>query len=286
MEVTKDRLPHSMPGKAVPFMISNDADSNARQTLEPLFAAREPDDLSSAAYRQLIGYLGLLLPFILWLAAGLRPTEGLPPWKVLESVSSYYHTGAVAAFVGVLAALGAFLVTYRGYKNESRWRDRVAGVVAGIAAVLVAFFPTAVPTGLPELSWWTKLTGTVHYTAAATLFCSFIFFSLFQFRKSKRGSGKTLPTSKRLRNGVHLFCGIAMAVCIAWAGIASVMGAPMFWPEALALEFFAASWLTKGYADRTLIAAAGRTIYYGRHPGQLAGDILGAVRSLRSVSQS
>lgn len=266
-------------------MTSNNADPSAGRTLEPLFAAREPDDLSSAAYRQLIGYLGLVLPFILCLVSGLRPTEGLPPWKVLESVSSYYYTGAVAAFVGVLVALGVFLVTYRGYKNEYRWRDRVAGVVAGIAAVLVAFFPTAVPIGLPALFWWTKLTGAVHYIAAATLFCSFIFFSLFQFRKSKRGSGKTLPTSKRVRNGIHIFCGVAMAVCIAWVGIASSMDAPIFWPEALALEFFAASWLTKGHADRTLIAAVRRASYYGRHPRQLAGEVLGAISSLRNVSQ-
>jgi len=266
-------------------MISNNADSNAGQTLEPLFAPREPDDLSSAAYRQLIGYLGLVLPFILWLVAGVRPTEGLPPWQLLESVSSYYYTGAVSAFVGVLAALGAFLVTYRGYKNEYRWRDRVAGVVAGIAAVLVALFPTAGPTGLPVLSWWTKLTGIIHYIAAATLFCSFIFFSLFLFRKSKPGSGKTLTMSKRVRNGIHTFCGIAMAVCIAWAGIASLMNEPIFWPEALALEFFAVSWLAKGRADRTLIAAGRRTLYYGCHPGQLAGDVLDSIRSLQNVSQ-
>ncbi len=267
-------------------MTSNTAGSGAGQTLEPLFAPREPDDLSSAAYRQLIGYLGMVLPVILWLIAGSRPTKGLPPWKLLESVSSYYYTGAVAAFVGVLAGLGAFLVTYRGYNNEYGWRDRVAGVVAGIAAALVAFFPTAVPTGLPALSWWTKLTGRVHYIAAATLFISFIFFSLFQFRKSKPGSGKTLPTSKRVRNGIHIFCGIAMAVCILWAGIASLIGAPIFWPEALALEFFAVSWLAKGRADRTVVAAGRRTLYYGRHPRQLPGDVWGAIRGQRGAGQS
>ncbi len=260
-------------------MISNNSDSNVGKSFEPLFAARELDDLSSAAYRQLIGYLGLVLPFFLWLVAGLRPSEALPPWKVLESVSSYYYTGAVSVFVGVLVALGVFLITYRGYKNKYRWRDRVAGVIAGIAAVLVAFFPTAVPTGLPVLSWWTKLTGIIHYIAAATLFFSFIFFSLFQFRKLKRGSGNILSLSKRARNGIHIFCGIAMAGCIAWAGIASYIGAPIFWPEALALEFFAVSWLVKGYADRTLIAAGRRTLYYVSHPRQLAGDVLGAIRS-------
>ncbi|MFC1955918.1 hypothetical protein ACFLWZ_05265 [Chloroflexota bacterium] len=54
-----------------------------------------------------------------------------------------------------------------------------------------------------------------------------------------------------------------------WAGIASFNGAPIFWPEALALEFFAVSWLVKGRADITAVAAGRRTLYYGRHPKQL-----------------
>ena len=69
------------------------------------FAAPENDDKSSNAHRQLIGYLGLIMPVLFWLIAGLRPTEGLQTWKPLTSVSAYYYTGAVSAFAGILVAL-------------------------------------------------------------------------------------------------------------------------------------------------------------------------------------
>jgi len=71
---------------------------------------------------------------------------------------------------------------------------------------------------------------------------------------------------------IHIFCGVAMLACMLWAGIATVTDAPIFWPEALALEFFAVSWLAKGRADITVVAAGKRTLYYGRHPRQLFAE--------------
>ncbi len=68
---------------------------------------------------------------------------------------------------------------------------------------------------------------------------------------------------------IHIFCGGAMLACMFWAGIATINGASIFWPEALALEFFAVSWLTKGRADITVVAASKRSWYYGRHPRKL-----------------
>lgn len=244
----------------------------------PLFSAGEPDDLSSHAYRQLIGSLGLVLPLLLWLIGGLRPTEGLPRWELLGSVSAYYYTGSVAAFVGVLVALGVFLFTYRGYNNEYRRRDRVAAIIAGGAAVLVAFFPTAAPNGLAAPSWWTPRTGAIHYVAAVVLFCAFIYFSLFLFPKSRVGAGAPLPPDKRFRNGIYIVCGIAMVGCILWAAGASLSGEAIFWPEALALEFFAVSWLFKGRVDRTAVAAGHRALHYAHHPGQLVGHVWRAIR--------
>ena len=45
-----------------------------------LFPKSKPDDLSSYAHRQLIGYIGLLLPLLLYLIAGWRPVHGMPRW--------------------------------------------------------------------------------------------------------------------------------------------------------------------------------------------------------------
>lgn len=259
-------------------MTAPTSSSDSMQTLAPLFPKGESDDLSSYAHRQFIGSLGLVLPLLLWVIGGLRPTEGLPRWEVLGSVSAYYYTGGVAAFVGVLVALGLFLYTYHGYKNQYRRRDRVAAIVAGSAAVLVATFPTAAPDRLAAPSWWTLRVGAIHYIAAVVLFLAFIYFSLFLFPKSKVGPGETLPPGKRFRNRIYIACGIAMAACILWAAIASLSGGPIFWPEVLALEFFAVSWLVKGRADRTVVAAGRRALYHGRHPHQLVGGLWRAIR--------
>lgn len=116
--------------------------------LDPFFPPAEPDDRSGHLHRQMIGYLGMVLPILLCVIAGLRPTEGLKEWKLLDSISSYYYTAAVAAFSGILVALAVFIFTYRGYENERRRRDRIAAVIAGVAAILVATFPTAAPGGV------------------------------------------------------------------------------------------------------------------------------------------
>ena len=107
-----------------------------------------PDDLSHQSHRQLIGYLGILLPLILILLAGLRPTPGLPRWEPLNSISAYYYTGAVAAFVGILFALALFLFTYRGYRRYKA--DRVAGMLGGSAALGVVLFPTGGGPGMGD----------------------------------------------------------------------------------------------------------------------------------------
>jgi hypothetical protein len=251
----------------------------ADHALEPLFAEKESDDRSSNAYRQLIGSLGFVFPVVLWIVAGLRPTTGLPRWGLLTSVSSYYYTGSVAVFVGILVALGMFLITYRGYDNKYGRHDRIASVIAGWAAVLVAFFPTEAPIEPLAPSWWTPGTGKIHYISAVVLFCSFSFFSLFLFTRSKPRAGEQLPTGKRVRNSIYIFCGVVMVSCIVWAGIASFMSAPIFLPEAIALEAFAFSWLTKGRADRTAVSMARRTLYYGRNPKKLITNVRDAMRN-------
>ena len=110
----------------------------------------QPDDLSYREHRLIIGSIGLLLPVLLYLIAGLRPTKGLTDWTVLDSISAYYYTGAVAVFVGMLFALALFLLTYRGYVGVAA--DRIVGRVGGAAALVVALFPTSAPGDLEEPS--------------------------------------------------------------------------------------------------------------------------------------
>ncbi len=235
------------------------------RTFEPLFAKSRPDVDSSSAYRQLIGFLGFILPFVLVWVADLRPTRGLAHGKLLSSLSAYYYTGSVAAFVGLLVALGIFLYTYKGYKNKYGRRDRLASRIAGAAAVFVAAFPTQAPLESLAPSWWRPVTGVIHFSAAAVLFLSFSYFSLFLFTKTTPGRKGPLPGDKKARNVIYIFCGVMIPVSIAWAGIAAWLDAPIFVPESLALMFFAASWLTKGRIDRTAAGLVQRTMrLFGR----------------------
>ena len=239
------------------------------KSLGRFFADSGPDDLSSHRYRMLIGYIGLTLPFLLYVIAGWRYVEGLSRWKLLSSISAYYYTGAVAVFVGVLVALAMFLFFYQGYDNPDRRLDRMAAITAGIAAIGVAFFPTRAPENLTGPSWWTPIVGVFHFLSAFVLFGSFIFFSLVLFRKSNVKNRGSRPREKRRRNTIFVICGLAMGACIVWLLIALILRRPIFWPEALALEFFAISWLAKARAEVTLVAGVRRFLYYGLHPRRL-----------------
>lgn len=215
-------------------------------------AASRPDDLSDNAHRQLIGYIGLVLPFLLIFIALTR--DGSERWASLESISAYYYTGAVAAFVGMLVALALFLFTYRGYANKYNWADRWAAKTAAGASLVVAFFPTKAPVGVPALAWWTPKTGVLHHAAAIVLFTMFAMFALWLFRLT--ADGEQPVADKRSRNRFYLFCGIVIVTCIVWAGFNGLNGRAIFWQESIALISFALSWLVKGYALSTIAGAA------------------------------
>lgn len=91
---------------------------------QPPPPGQRPDDISGRRHRQVIGYLGLALPILLVQVARLRPNATLDNWTG-NSISAYYWTGAVSLFVGLLAALSLFLLTYRGYANQSHKYDRI-----------------------------------------------------------------------------------------------------------------------------------------------------------------
>lgn len=214
-------------------------------------------DLSSYAHRQLIGYLGLLLPVLLYGLAGVRGTAELPAWKLLDSVSAYYYSGAVAVFVGVLFGLGFFLLTYQGYSHSLA--DRRLGRFAALCAFAIAVFPTgSTPDHISTPEWWSGAAGSIHYIAAALLFTSFAVFSLWLFRRTDVPEGELLPPDKRFRNRVYAVCGAVIIACILWAGSSRIWPHPIFWPEAIALWAFALSWLIKGRAHHTLASAARR----------------------------
>jgi hypothetical protein len=216
-----------------------------------------PDDRSGNAHRQLIGWIGFWLPWILILIAAARPIDPSSRWSVLDSISAYYYTGAVAVFVGMLVALALFLLTYRGYDNKYGWADRAVAITAGCAALLVALFPTSAPEHYPMMPWWTAASGVIHYVAAVVLFGMFAVFCLWLFRL---GTSDPAPADKRRRNFIYLVCGIVILISMAWAGLAGPKKSPIFIPESIALTAFAVSWLIKGRAPKTIANAVRKTL--------------------------
>jgi len=211
-----------------------------------------PDDLSDYTYRQIIGYIGVSLPFALHLIAGIRDTSE-KRWDFLDSLSTYYYTGAVAAFVGLLVALAIFLFSYQGYQNRHHRWDRLLARTAGFAALGVAFFPTNAPTN-PVHSGSIQQTAWLHYVFAAVLFSSFAAFSLWLFRL--KAPGEYVTRDKLWRNHIYVWCGVAIIGGIVWTAINLHLDRRIIWPESVCVGAFSLSWLTKGRAGRSIGSGA------------------------------
>lgn len=232
--------------------------TDARQSVEPIKksaaakASYRHDDRSDYSQRQLIGYIGLVLPLILIILVLDR--DGPAKWRNLDSISAYYYTGAVTAFVGMLVALAVYLFSYKGFANEHQWADRGAGMTAAVAALGVALFPAAAPKDVTALTWWSPWMRVVHYSSAVLLFTMFAAFALWLFRITPTGT--QMKSDKQRRNRVYLICGIVIVASMLWAGIAGSRGSSIFVPESVALIAFAVSWLVKGRALTTIADTA------------------------------
>lgn len=236
----------------------------------PEALGQSPDDLSNRIERVIIGIVGLGLPLLLYLIAAWRPQSGQSRWQILPSISAYYYSGATAVFVGLVATLAVFLFAYQGYANQWHTLDVIAARTAAVASVLVAFFPTGVPHGYVAPPWWRPWMEQLHAIGAAILFSSFAFFALFLFRRTDPDDPTQQASSpdKRWRNKVYVVCGIAIVIAIVWTAVIGLLNKlavggfsdrPIFWPECMALVFFAISWLVKGHVDDILRPAHKRS---------------------------
>jgi hypothetical protein len=186
--------------------------------------------------RQLIGILGIVLPLLMVIFNYIS----LKTWEIEFSISDYYDNGEAGyVLVGVLFVLGFFLLAYKGYERV----DSRAANLGCVFALGVALFPTTSKNNTVHV---------LHFVFALLLFSTFIFFSLYLFRKT---SGiKKVTKQKVARNRVYVTCGIVMIVCIIGIAMASfgIMGGAaskyhiVFWLEALSLFAFGFSWIVKG----------------------------------------
>ncbi len=201
-------------------------------------------NLSYFTLRKLIGWSGLLLPWLVWLVA----------WSYQPSISDFYYTRSGVLFTSVLTLCGAFLISYRGYeKEDERVSDNVITWIGGILIIMVAACPTPYIDAVNEcptpICHKSDLWGTVHFGSAVLFFAAMGYLSRYHF---VRGS-KPFSKDKLIRNRIYKTCGIGMWVVLAAAGIAififdldeSWMHL-VFWVEVILLLLFGFSWLVKG----------------------------------------
>lgn len=189
---------------------------------------------SYLALRKAIGWIGLLLPFVL--ISGEYLIFGGD--RVYRSISFYYHSGMRDVLVGALCAVALFMFFYSGYDKLDNW----AGNFAGFMALGVAWFPTTEEGPV-------DLVGKIHLAFAILFFLSIAFYSLFLF--TRKGPD---PTPQKLtRNVIHTVCGLiiflSLLVMLGYFIFREGEGdgsSFLFWGETVALLAFGVSWLTKG----------------------------------------
>jgi hypothetical protein len=207
--------------------------------------------------RNLIGFCGMLLPFILLWTTRHAPDD----LRVEPSISDYYYTSNGDVLVVILSVLGVFLFTYKGYNIK----ENLLSTLAAICALGVAFSPTAtkyiresfsVHTGkfvVPEIAGL-----EVHLLFAATFFISLAIISLVYFPKSDAEASMpsgSKRTQKDKRNLVFKISGWIMLGCMLILGLYIIIKPFKEWigsfpfifaMESIAIVAFGVSWITKG----------------------------------------
>jgi hypothetical protein len=201
--------------------------------------------ISYLTLRKLIGILGILLSIICILGGYLFSGNVIQP-----SISSYYHTNMRDFFVGILACVSLFLITYRGYQVI----DNLVSTICGISAAGIALFPCLnelspeLPIGLFQLD--PKTSNIIHLSCAGLFFFLLAINSMFLFTLNK---SKKKSQNKIKRNRIFYGCGITILLSLLCLAVLFIFNPgnynkykPILIIESIMLFAFGISWLVKG----------------------------------------
>lgn len=185
--------------------------------------------INTIRLRALIGWLGMLLPWLVVLLIGYFP----------ESISATWHTNACTVFMIILGSASFLLISYKGYEKI----DDVLLTCSGIAGLGICLFPCSIDTITGKIGTFmldSEISNIIHIIFAVIFFAILSYNSFFLFTK---GAGE-MTKNKKIRNIIYRVCGIGMI------GSFAIMLLPEFhikvWlTETIALFFFALSFLTK-----------------------------------------
>lgn len=196
--------------------------------------------------RTSIGVLGLGFPVVLILSGIFTCGTTLP------SISDYYHTDMRPIFVMVMTSISIFLWTYEGYDIF----DFMAAKIGAIGGIGLTLFPTKELDDLCVNYIGGYTNHEMHLTFSALFFLATIYFCLFLFVKSDKGS--FMGKWKKIRNITYKAAGYTMLGCLVSIGLYLSFrqkGEPEIAPmvlilETIALIAFGTAWTVKGIGSR------------------------------------
>lgn len=185
--------------------------------------------INTLRLRAMIGWLGMLLPWIVVLLIKYVP----------GSISATWYTNASTTFVIILGSASFLLICYNGYGLL----DDILLTCAGLVGLGICLFPCQVPAYPGEVGTFmidSKISNIIHFACAVVFFGLLAYNSIFLFTKS---SGE-MTKKKKIRNIIYRICGVGMIASFL------IMLLPYFriqvWlVETIALFFFGISFLTK-----------------------------------------
>ncbi len=184
-----------------------------------------------------IGFIALLIPITLPLVGG---------YDGHYSISYFYHVPAARNwFVGLLWAVGVFLILFQGL---SRW-ENVLLTLAGVFLIMVAMVPTGIEQCSDTMFSW-------HAFFAVSFFACLFVVAVF-FSKSRLDYILWPPMRRRFERAYN-FTGCAMIVLPLLAYAVHLVdgrdcGHEIFWIEAAAIVAFSLFWFVKSWEYKRLL---------------------------------
>ncbi|HEY6843084.1 MAG TPA: DUF998 domain-containing protein [Thermoanaerobaculia bacterium] len=206
---------------------------------------RKNSDLvvSYLTLRQMIGWIGLLMPFVVRVGA-----MGFQQLATQGSISAYYYTGMRDVFVSTLVLVGALMTCNRTPKTF----DNVLSIAAGSAAIGVGLFPID-PEFAKQIADRCPCLAdhrcVIHGILGYHYIFVIVFFALLTVMVTFRFPAFTPVDAERemrLRNVIYRVCGVVMLLAFVAIGIAYARHSGFFWPESVAVFAFGVAWLVKG----------------------------------------
>lgn len=191
-----------------------------------------------------IGVIALAVPIVLPLVGG---------YDGHYSISYFYHVPATRdLFVGLLWALGLFLILFQGL---SRMENLLLSA-AGVFLILVAMVPTGIDQCSDSMFSW--------HAAFAVAFFACLFVVALVFAKRRLSFILWPPLRERFKRAYNLAgCAMIALPLLAWA-VHLVdgrdCGHAIFWIEAAAIAAFAFFWFTKTLEYKRLLGLSLRKI--------------------------